>query len=135
MSNNSLPYIPSGIDYAKVNQDTKSIVHFIQERITKYLKSPNGYDPDNRLPRLRLTVVRLYLNNLVKFLKEHCTTSQTLTKINQLNFILHSHIINDIAYDFSERLYKVLYFLHDLCEVDNNINNYVNKWDDSVVYF
>lgn len=131
MSNNSLPYIPSGIEHSKVDPNTKSVVYFIQERITKYLKSPNGYDPDNRLPRLRLTVVRLYLNNLVKFLKEHCTN----IKINQLNFILHSHIINGIAYDFRERLYKVLYFLHEFCESDNNICNYVKYWDDSVVYF
>lgn len=131
MSNNSLPHIPSGIDSANIKTGTKSIVPDIQTRITKYLKSPNGYDPDNKLPKLRLTVIRQYLNNLVKFLREH-TPSQ---KISQLNFILHSHIINGSACDFNERLYKVLYFLHELCDEDDATSNYVRTWDESVVYF
>lgn len=134
MSNNSLPYIPIGIDIKCVADDTKSIVHTIQDRITKYLKSPNGYDPDNKLPRLRLTVIRLYLNNLVKLLRENCPPEMSV-QINQLNFILNSHIINDIACDFSERLYKVLYFLHCICEENDVINKYVKLWDSSVVYF
>ena len=134
MSNNSLPHIPSGIDIKAVDPNTTSIVHIIQEKITKYLKSSNGYDPDNRIPRLRLTVIRLYLNNLVKLLKEN-VEPQLVTQINQLSFILHSHIINDIAYDFPERLYKVLHFLHNLCETNPSIDAWVKYWDESVIYF
>ncbi len=134
MSNNSLPHIPSGIDIKNVNNDTISTVHLIQDRITKYLKSSDSYDPDNRMPKIRLTIVRLYLRNLVKFLKDKAQTYH-LVQINQLNFILHSHIINDIAYDFSERLYKVLHFLHELCENDIVINYWVKYWDESVIYF
>jgi hypothetical protein len=134
MSNNSLPHVPSGIDLKCVADDTKSIVHIIQDKIIKYLKSPNGYDPDNRLPKLRLTSVRLYLNNLVKLLRENCPSEMSI-QINQLNFILHSHIINGIAYDFPERLYKVLHFLHQICEENDVINKYVKLWDSSVIYF
>ncbi len=128
MSDNSLPHIPSGIDH---NHSNKNIVYDIQLRITKYLKLSNGYDPDNKIPRLRLTVVRLYLNNLIKFLKDKAPSQ----KIKQLNFILHSHVINGLAFDFSERLYKVLQFLHVICEEDNSVTELVQEWDNSVVYF
>jgi len=131
MSNNSLPHIQSGINQ---NECNKNIVFHIQDRMTKYLKSPNGYDPDNKISKLRLTTVRLYLNNLVKFLKEQ-TPTPIMPKISQLNFILHSHIINGIAYDFPDRIYKVLYFLHEICNENTDVENLVKEWDSNTIYF
>lgn len=125
MSNNSIPNLLSGVK----SQD--SIIYKIQTRIDKYLKMSNGVDLDNKIPKLRLTVIRLYFNNLMKLLKEKTSCSQ----INQLNFILHSHTLNGIEYSFQERIYKFLYFLDDICKNNKNILYYTTLWDENVVYF
>lgn len=125
MSNNSIPNLLSGVS----SQTT--IVRNIRTRIDKYLKKSNGDDLDNKIPKLRLTVIRLYFNNLLKLLKEKTPCME----VNQLNFILHSHTLNGLEYSFQERIYKILYFLDELCKNNKNIAYYTTLWHENVVYF
>lgn len=107
----------------------------LKKRLAQYLNAPVGNDVDNKIKKLKYTVIRLYFSNLVKTLKNYNCTSSQDDEIMYLKKIVHSKIINEISYEFPDRIAIILNFLNDLCNRDSDLRDKIAEWDRLSVYF
>ncbi len=107
----------------------------LKKRLSSYLNADVGVDVDNKVKKLKYTVIRLYFGNLVKTLKNADHTLSQDDEIMYLKKIVHSKIINEISYEFPERIIIILNFLNDLCNRDSDLRDKIAEWDKMTIYF
>jgi hypothetical protein len=138
MSNNSLPDIANELDSAKI-KNPKSVVPSIYVRLKEYLAADIShqqlYDNQEKIHKLKYTVVRQYLQNLLLTLRSSAVNNKRNTELMQLKTILNSQILNGMEYALPIRFGKFLVFLNQICENDSKVNSIVDEWDHNVVYF
>ena len=106
-----------------------------RKRIKCYLNKCVDNDVDSKSKKIKYTVIRLYFSHLFQTLKNYELTHQQNDSVMAFKRILHSKIINEITYEFPERIDLILSFLEDLCNSDSFTRDKIAEWDQMTVYF
>lgn len=113
---------------------TIPIILSIDKKIKKYL-STHIEDINGKINMTRYTVIRLYFQQLLKTLLNYNLTDEQISYLTPFKRVIHSKIINEIVYEFPERICKILESLNYICEIDPFICSKIEEWDLMTVYF